>query len=305
MDGEKPQEENSTSERFQHPNPFGVNQVYYERIQNMRLMDDTLMTAALDGNIEATQFLLRIILKMPNLIVTRSKSQVEFKNLFGHSLRMDVDARTEEDERIDIEVERDKYRASPERSRYQLAIRDASFLPQGEDFKKLPTTYLVFITEIDYWGDGLAVYHVDRKVRENDKYFNDRAHIVYVNGSYVGDDEIGRLIADLRESNPDKMRNPELANRVRALKNSETEVKKMCKAMEITFEEGRKEGHAEGRKEGIEEGDQNRGVQDVENLMDTLGLDLVEAFKALRIPMEEHQIYTNLITQRRLASGKG
>lgn len=283
MDGGKPQEETSASERFQHPNPFGVNQVYYERIQNMRLMDDTLMTAALDGNIEATQFLLRTILKMPNLIVTRSKSQVEFKNLFGHSLRMDVDARTEEDERIDIEVERDKYRASPERSRYQLAIRDASFLPQGENFKKLPTTYLVFITETDYWGDGLAVYHVDRKVRENDKYFNDRAHIVYVNGSYVGDDEIGRLIADLRESNPDKMRNPELANRVRALKNSETEVRKMCKAMEITFEEGRKEGHAEGRKEGRIEA----LVQSIRNLMNRHGQTADESMDDLAIIGDE------------------
>ncbi|MBP5717641.1 MAG: PD-(D/E)XK nuclease family transposase [Abditibacteriota bacterium] len=283
MDGGKPQEETSASERFQHPKPFGVNQVYYERIQNMRLMDDTLMTAALDGNIEATQFLLRTILKMPNLIVTRSKSQVEFKNLFGHSLRMDVDARTEEDERIDIEVERDKYRASPERSRYQLAIRDASFLPQGENFKKLPTTYLVFITETDYWGDGLAVYHVDRKVRENDKYFNDRAHIVYVNGSYVGDDEIGRLIADLRESNPDKMRNPELANRVRALKNSETEVRKMCKAMEITFEEGRKDGHAEGRKEGRIEA----LVQSIRNLMNRHGQTADESMDDLAIIGDE------------------
>ena len=294
MDGEKQQEETTTTERFQHPNPFGVNQVYYERIQNMRLMDDTLMTAALDGNIEATQFMLRTILEMPNLIVTRSKSQVEFKNLFGHSLRMDVDARTEKDERIDIEVERDKYRPSPERSRYHLAIRDASFLPQGENFKKLPTTYLIFITETDYFGDGLAVYHIDRKIKETGKDFNDRAHIVYVNGAYVGDDEIGRLIADFRESDPDKMRNPELANRVRALKNSEAEVRKMCTAMEETYNEG--------VSFGIKEGEKKSKASDVVSLMETMGLSMADAFKALRIPGEEHQKYTNLIAQRRVSA---
>ena len=97
----------------------------------------------------------------------------------------------------------------------------------------------------------------------------------------------------------------------------------MCKAMEITYEEGRKEGHEEGRKEGreegrkegreegrkeghkegFEEGDQIRGVRDVENLMETLGLTLTESLRALRVPLELHQTYTNLIEQRRAAQG--
>lgn len=46
MDGEK--------QPYVPANPFGVKQEYWERIQGMRLLDDALMRAALDGNIEAT-----------------------------------------------------------------------------------------------------------------------------------------------------------------------------------------------------------------------------------------------------------
>ena len=301
------------------PNPFGVKQVYWERIQNMRLLDDTLMTAALHNNIEATQFILRILMEKPDLIVTSATSQVEFKNLYGHSLRMDVDATDSSSERIDIEVERDRYRATPERSRYHLAIRDSNTLQPGDTFTDLPTVYLVFITEQDIFRMNRPLYHIDRVIKESGEYFRDRAHIIYANAAYEGDDALGRLMADFRESDPDRMHNPELAKRVRTLKTSENEVRDMCKAMEITYEEGREEGLRQGREEGREdglrqgredglrqgreEGDQIRGVRDVENLMETLGLTLTESLRALRVPLELYQTYTNLIEQRRAAQG--
>ena len=271
--------------------PFGVNQVYWERIQGMRLLDDTLMTAALNDNIEATQFILRILMEKPDLIVTSAKSQVEYKNLYGHSLRMDVDATDSDNDRIDIEIERDRYRAHPKRIRYHSAVRDAHSLRPGQGFRELPTTYMIFITEEDYWGEGLSLYHVNRKVEETGREFGDCAHIIYVNASYQGEDPVGELMADFRESDPGRMRSPELARRIHALKNSEKEVREMCKAMEITYEEGREDGLRQGR------------VQDVENLMETMGLTLTESLKALRVPMELHQTYTSLIEQRRAARG--
>ena len=54
---------------YMPPNPFGVKQEYWERIQNMRLLDDTFMTAAFDNNIEATQLLLRVIIEKADLKV--------------------------------------------------------------------------------------------------------------------------------------------------------------------------------------------------------------------------------------------
>ena len=274
-------------------NPFGVKQIYYERLQGMRLLDDTFMRAALKDNIPAIQLILRTVLGKDDMVVTKAEVQAEHKNLYGRSLVLDVEAVDSSGKKYDIEIQRDEYEAYPERGRYHMAIMDAHSLKPKQPFRSLPTSFVVFIMEKDYYGEGLPVYHVDRIVRETGREYGDRAQIVYANGAYQGENDIGRLMADFREVDPQKMYNHELAGRAYDLKYKEDEVRKMCKAMEITFEEGR------------EEGAQTRGVQDVENIMETLGLSLSEAFKALRIPGDEYQKYTNLIAQRRLAAGKG
>ena len=59
------------------------------------------------------------------------------------------------------------------------------------------------------------------------------------------------------------------------LKNSEDEVRKMCRAMEITYEEGRKEGRMEGYVRGIR------------SLMRKQGLSDAEAMDVLEIPARD------------------
>lgn len=262
---------------YMPPNPFGVKQEYWERIQNMRLLDDTFMTAAFNNNIEATQLLLRLIIKKADLKVIRAKAQVEYKNLYGHSLRMDVDAIDDDKQEYDIEVERGRYRAYPERARYHSAIRDASSLKPGGTFHDLPTSYVIFITETDIYGRGFSLYHFDRTMKETGEAFGDRAHIIYVNGEYEGEDPIGLLMADFRESDPTKMHYAELAKRVNALKNSEEEVKKMCQAMEITYNEGLRDGLLKGY------------AKSVQSLMRKLGHSSEQAMDALDIPTEDRQ----------------
>lgn len=278
MAGENP------AKPYAPPNLFGVNQVYWERIQAMRLMDDTLMSAALDKNIEATQLILRIVLEKDDLIITSSTAQREYKNLYGHSVRLDVEATDSLGDKIDIEVQRAKQGAKPKRARYHSALLDTHSLRARQTYDRLPTTYVVFITEEDYWKAGLPVYRVDRTLTNlGNRDFGDCAHIVYVNGEYQGDSPIGRLMADFRTSDPSRMNFPELAARVNALKNSEDEVRKMCRAMEITYEEG------------LRDGQRDRGANDLRNLMETLGLSLTDALNALKIPSEERQTYIDMI----------
>ena len=123
-------------------------------------------------------------------------------------------------------------------------------------------------------------------VEETGEQYGDRAHILYVNGSYKGENPLGLLMADFRERNPGRMHYAELAERVSNLKNSEDEVKKMCRAMEITFEEG------------VQQGNQTRGVRDIKNLMETLGLSLPDALKALKIPPDEQLSIISMIEEK-------
>ena len=65
------------------------------------------------------------------------------------------------------------------------------------------------------------MYHIDRYVRETGKLFEDGSHIIYVNGNYRGDDEIGHLMQDFHQTDPDNMHYKELSQGVRHFKEVE------------------------------------------------------------------------------------
>lgn len=75
-------------------------------------------------------------------------------------------------------------------------------------------------------GGGRQIYHIDRYISEMEKYFDDKAHIVYVNIS-AGDysTRLGQLMQDFKASKASEMNNEILKKRMHMLK--ETEERKM------------------------------------------------------------------------------
>lgn len=55
---------------------------------------------------------------------------------------------------------------------------------------------MIFITERDVLGRQLPLYHIDRTIRKPGEPFDDGSHLIYVNGAYSGDDDIGQLMKD-------------------------------------------------------------------------------------------------------------
>ena len=82
-------------------------------------------------------------------------------------------------------------------------------------------------------GKNKAVYHIQRYVEidEEKELFDDGSHIVYVNGKYRGNDEIGKLMHDFSCTNPNDMNYEALAKRARYFKEDEKGVAAMCKIM--------------------------------------------------------------------------
>lgn len=105
--------------------------------------------------------------------------------------------------------------------------------------------------------------------------FEDGEHILYVNGAYRGDDDIGRLMHDFSCSDPGDMLNKELADRTRYFKETEEGVEAVCKVME----DMRNEKERETR------------FNDIINIMETLKLTVEQAMDALKIPSSERSIY--------------
>lgn len=137
-----------------------------QRIRGFRLIDDDFMNACFDGYIEGTELLLRIILNKPDIRVKKVTTQKVMKNLLGRDVRLDIDADDESGKEYNVEVQRADKGAERKHARYHSSILDAHLLRPGEDFDKLPETFVIFITENDVIGKGKPIYRIERRIEE-------------------------------------------------------------------------------------------------------------------------------------------
>lgn len=208
------------------------------RIQEMCYFDDEFMTKCLEDYPEGVELILRIIMDNNELVVKESQVQAVIKNLQGRSIRMDVKADDAADKQYDVELQRAGSGAKPKRARYNSSIMDANAILSGDDTERLPETYVIFIIENDVLEGNLPIYHIDRTIMETGQPFDDKAHIIYVNGEIKDDTPLGRLMQDLSCTDPDDMHYKELADRARYFKRDKEGQKAMSKIMEelVTYE---------------------------------------------------------------------
>ena len=95
-----------------------VRQEDLERIKRFRLMDDVFLTKCFEDDTESTQFVLRIILNKPDLVVLDVHTQVFVANLLNRSVKLDVVATDSEGRKINVEVQREDKGAGRRRARY-------------------------------------------------------------------------------------------------------------------------------------------------------------------------------------------
>jgi hypothetical protein len=215
-----------------------------ERIQSLRLMDDDFMTIVFSGDNKLTEFLLRILLDRSDLTVKSCLTQKEKHNIFGRSVRLDIFAIDTNGMQYNIEIQRADKGASEKRARYNQAMIDSHTLKKNDDFSQLPETYIIFITENDFYGKGEPIYMVNQSIttRKGDVLpFDNGTHTIYVNGAYRGNDAIGHLMSDFCSSNADEMYYREIAERVRFHKQEEGGAITMCRAFEEYGNEVRNE----------------------------------------------------------------
>lgn len=216
---------------------------------NLTLFDDDLMSRVFDQNIEATELLLRIVLGR-NIKVTSVTGQDELKNPKG---------------------------AHVKRARYHSSMVDSRMLKAGQDFQEIKDSYVIFIYKHDKFEKELPIYHVDRYINELQVPFADGSHIIYVNGNYKGDDEIGRLMKDFHQVDPGKMHYSELAHSVSHLKGTGGQ-ENMCEAVQKYAEKYAKEYSTE------------RTMIIVENFMKNMNFTVEQSLDAAGIQGEEREL---------------
>lgn len=207
-----------------------------EDLAKLRLLDDTFMREAFRNNLELAQYMLRIILDKPDLILTKEETQYDLQHLFGsRSIALDVFGEDSEGKQYDCEVQKADDGATPQRARYHSAAMDVDNLKAKVEFKTLPDTYVIFFTENDIFRKCRPIYRIERINLDTGKMFSDGEHIVYINGAYDNKDDssdLAKLIHDFRCMSADEMLLDPFAERVRFLKETPKGVESMCKIME-------------------------------------------------------------------------
>ena len=258
-----------------------------EIVSGLTLFDDDLMSRVFDNNIEATELLLRIIFGRPIKVVkAKGQEEIHSYDIDGRTIRLDIMAVDSDGKKIDIEVQTGEKGSEVKRARYHSSMLDSGMLKKGQDFSEIRDSYVIFIYKHDKFHEGLPVYHLSRFVEETGKKVNDGSNIIYVNGTYAGDDDLGKLLADFMQPDASKINFKELADGVRYFK-EEGGWENMCEAVEKY-----------GEKKSL-----NARVKDILNLMSNADFSLSQALDMIGVKGEERSLITEEVKKRQKAIG--
>ncbi|ETP73765.1 hypothetical protein UYO_0019 [Lachnospiraceae bacterium JC7] len=249
-------------------------------VDGLDLFDDDLMTLVFTDNIPAVELVLSVILGR-QIKVINVVTQEELRNhtLDGRDITLDVHAIDADGAEIDIEVQGNSKGANVRRARFHSAAIDSRMLKEGEPFKALNDSYVIFIYKYDKFKEGLPLYRIERKVLETDKKFNDGSNIIYVNGRYKGKDKIGMLIKDFHAKSSSEMHFSELARGLRHFKETK-------KGRDIVCEKVQKYA----RQYALDS-----KIQDIKNLMNNANWTIEQTLNAMGIKGKDREYILNVI----------
>lgn len=249
-------------------------------VDGMSLFDDDLMSMVFDGNIEATELLLKIILKKDDIQVISVAGQRELQSpvVGGRDIRLDILAKDSIGKHYNVEVQQKPEGAHIRRARFNSSMMDSRMLKAGQEFSELQDSYMVFITRTDIFKQGIPIYTINRHFEETNELFDDGSHIVYVNGNYKGDDTVGRLMHDFGCKESKDMYYPELAKGVKHFK-EEGGRERMCEAVEKYAKEYA-EKYAEQKAEIVR---LNSLLESIKNLMESMKWSAEQAMAAMKV----------------------
>ena len=148
-----------------------------------------------------------------------------------------------------MEVQNGYFEDLPKRAAfYEAMLTVHSLGAGGRNYDRMPKRVVIFICDVDVGKRGEAVYDYSRRSADG-MMLGDGGRIVFVNGEYRSDDAIGRLMADMDQSDPERAFNEEVRESLTMLAGEEG-LKEMSDAMEKILDEVFREGEASGKTEG-------------------------------------------------------
>lgn len=177
-------------------------------------------------NPECTQLVLRTIMGKDDIVIESVKTGYEVKTAGGATVRYDILARDTKGNYYDIEIPHSSSFAIPERARFYGNVIDACII-NPDDPDDLPDVYIIFIITDDILGLGRPVYYTVDSLGDEDRQIQVPVdfgkHTIYVNQKIQDDTPLGKLMADLEQTDPSEFNYQILADKVRELKENENQ----------------------------------------------------------------------------------
>lgn len=185
---------------------------------SLSFMDIDRMADLFNERPDILEFVTKTILQKDTLKVKTFEICKMQSSLEGKSLSIAFDAFDESFDRYTIKICKSDEEITPIKAKFYLS----QLLPKNfdDDPQNLDTLQirLIFITDDDVYKAGEPLYHILwRGTNFNLPFDYEDEQIIYVNGAYKGDDDIGKLIHDLNCTNADDMYYTILAERAREL----------------------------------------------------------------------------------------
>ena len=228
---------------------------------------DDFMFGKVMADPDLCRVVLECLLQRPVSELKEVQTQREFKFVVdGKPIRLDVYNEDSEGNVYDAEMENLNHKSVeshqlPRRSRYYQASIDADYMDEGDSYKKLPDSNVMFICTFDPFGLGLSQYTFCETCEENHKLkLNDGTVKIFYNCAYVGED-IPDNLREFYDYVENGNAGSELTKRideavVRSRKNSIWRSQYMKE--KIVLQDAREEGIEEGIGQGIEQEINNR-----------------------------------------------
>ncbi len=151
-----------------------------KRFKDLNL-NSSFLFAALFSDPEACKMLLEILLDRKISKVNVKTENSILLSSDARCIRLDVNARDEFNVNYDIEAQNTDEGNIVKRARYYQAEMDVAELKPGDDFNRLPDSYVIFICTFDPFGEGLYRYTFIERCEENGRALQDGTCKIFIN----------------------------------------------------------------------------------------------------------------------------
>lgn len=127
------------------------------------------------------------------------------------------------------------------RVRYNSASITVHNTSPGVNFKNIPNLKVIYITEFDYFENGLTLYTVDKRLANSYNIVDDGTQDIYVNTAVDDGSEVAALMKCFLQTDVNDSRFPELSKEMKKLKCTEKGVGSMGKVIDELIEQEMKE----------------------------------------------------------------